>query len=70
MQPYLKKADVDTYELSAAAQTKDLDVYENWIATQMLYHMKPNLKELPREIIEKVPHLPTELVRKKIMETP
>ncbi len=70
LKPYLKKVDADTYELSAETQSKDLDVYENWMATQILYHMKPNLKELPSEIIEKVPHLPTELVRKKIMETP
>ena len=70
IKPFLKKVDADTYELSAEAQTKDLDVYENWMATQILYHMKPNLKELPMEIIEKVPYLPTELVRKKIMETP
>ncbi len=70
MKPYLKKVAADTYELSAEAQFKDLDVYENWMATQILYHIKPNLRELPSEIIKKVPHLPTELVRKKIMETP
>jgi len=67
---FLTKIDEDTYQLSEKAEKEDADVYENWMATQILYHIKPNLKELPMDIIEKVPYLPTELVRKKIMETP
>lgn len=68
LQPLLKRVDDNNYELSEAAEQKDPDAFENWIATQILYHIKPTLKELPSEIIQKVPHLPTELVRKKIME--
>lgn len=65
---FLTKIDEDTYELNPKAEKEDLDVYENWMATQILFHIKPRLGELPTEIIQKVPHLPTELVRQKIME--
>ncbi len=68
MKPFLTKLKDGDYQLSEKTLTEDPDVYENWMATQILYRIKPQLKELPNEIIQKVPHLPTELVRQKIME--
>ncbi|MEK6772744.1 MAG: class II aldolase/adducin family protein [Bdellovibrionota bacterium] len=68
MKPFLTKLKDGDYQLSEKTITADPDVYENWMATQILYRIKPQLKELPNEIIQKVPHLPTELVRQKIME--
>lgn len=65
---FLKKRDEDNYSLDESCQKKDVDVYENWIASQILFHINSSLGQLPQEIIENVPYLPTELVRKNIME--
>jgi hypothetical protein len=42
---------------------KDLDALELWRATQWLYALRPQLKELPVSITSKISKLPTEILR-------
>lgn len=69
LKPFLIPSEDGGFEVDPSIDQKDPDALENWLATQILYQINPKLRELPPEIISLVPHLPTELVRKKVMES-
>lgn len=52
--------------LAGDGMGRDRDVAEIWRATQVLYRLRPTLRELPAEIVAVVGTLPTELLRTQI----
>ncbi len=68
---YLKKSDQDLYTFcneKIVEGSSDQDALENWMAQNILIHFWPNLPELSEGLTKSIPQLPTELVRKKIIE--
>ncbi len=49
----------------ASAVVKDRDMAELWLATQLIYQMCPDFKEVPSEITSVVRDLPTEKIRRQ-----
>lgn len=54
---------------SAKHEALDIDALENWLATSMLQKAFPHLNEISSSYFEKLIQLPTEIARKKAMES-
>lgn len=59
----------ERYRYEANPVTSDQDALENWLASAMLQKMMPSLPVLPEAVCAAIPNLPTEIERKKKMET-
>lgn len=57
------------FTFAIAEAPRDLDAFENWLACSVLQCLARELPELPASMIAAIPELPTEIARKKIMES-
>lgn len=68
LQLCLKLQSDGSFCFDASRISQDQDALENWLAHLMLLKLWPTLPELPSGMCELIPQLPTEVVRKKVME--
>ncbi len=69
IRPHLEQVPSGESIFQCKSTGPDLDALENWLASSMLERLNPSLDELPSNLYAAIPNLPTEVARKKIMET-